>query len=111
MVLFEHQADAGKPLIRFFEWRIDRVLLSTLLEKNRHLLEAEGIHDDEALRTLVETAVRYGFVKQDANAWRLLPAVFRYLDKFEELAARNGDIRSSADAEQSVDVLDEQDEF
>jgi hypothetical protein len=87
MLIFEQQADAGQHLGRFVDWRIDRALLTGLLDKNRALLDAEGLAELEPLQQLFETAVRYGFADAANGAWRLLPAVFRYLDRFEELAA------------------------
>ena len=87
MLIFEQQADAGQHLGRFVDWRIDRGLLTGLLDKNRALLDAEGLAELEPLQQLLDTAVRYGFADAANGAWRLLPAVFRYLDRFEELAA------------------------
>lgn len=86
MLIFEQQADAGQHLGRFAEWRIDRALLTGLLDKNRALLDAEGLAELDPLQQLLDTAVRYGFADAANGAWRLLPAVFRYLDRFEELA-------------------------
>ena len=90
MVLFEFQADAGKPLLRFSDWRIGKSLLTEVYEKNRDLLNAEEL-DASGLFTLLGTAERYGFAISDAGHWRLLPAVCRYLDHFEELAHSNTD--------------------
>lgn len=89
MLLFEQQADAGQHLGRFTDWRIDRKLLAALWDKNRALLEAEGFADAEPLSQLLDTAARYGFAEAAPHGWRLLPAVYRYLDRFEELS---GDI-------------------
>ncbi|MES2018716.1 MAG: hypothetical protein V4484_19675 [Pseudomonadota bacterium] len=87
MLIFEHQADAGQHLVRFPDWHIDKALLATLWDKNRQLLEAEGLADAELLQQLLDTAARYGFAEAAGGHWRLLPAVYRYLDRFEELAA------------------------
>ena len=89
MLIFEQQADAGQHLARFGEWRIDRLLLAALWKKNAILLEAEGFADAEPLQQLLDTAVRYGFADTTTSGWRLLPAVLRYLDRFEELAANS----------------------
>ena len=89
MLIFELQADAGQHLGRFADWRIDREFLATLWDKNRQLLEAEGFADVETLQQLFDTASRYGFAENAGNGWRLLPAVCRYLDRFEELAANS----------------------
>tara|TARA_R110001592_G_C13187169_1_gene751813 strand:+ start:5720 stop:6307 length:588 start_codon:yes stop_codon:yes gene_type:complete len=90
MVLFEFQADAGKPLLRFADWRIDKGLLNEVYEKNHDLLDAEEL-DSGGLLALLGTAERYGFTISEAGHWRLLPAVCRYLDHFEELAQSNTD--------------------
>lgn len=86
MLVFEFQADAGLNLGRFTDWLIDDKLLSALLERNRMLLEAEGLADRELLEQLLKSSSNYGFATTEGNRWRLLPAVFRYLDRFEELA-------------------------
>ncbi len=90
MLLFEYQADAGKPLLRFTDWRIDKTLLSEVCTKYQELLMAEEL-DREGLATLLATAERYGFAVGENAVWRLLPAVYRYLDHFEELAQNRGD--------------------
>lgn len=95
MLIFEMQADAGRHLGRFDEWCIDRALLTGLLDKNRALLDAEGLGEIEPMQQLLETAVRYGFADAANGAWRLLPAVYRYLDRFEELAG-NADLAGDA---------------
>lgn len=87
MLIFEQQADTGQHLGRFVDWRIDRALLAGLLDKNRALLDAEGLAELEPLQQLLDTAARYGFTDVSNGVWRLLPAVFRYLDRFEELAS------------------------
>lgn len=87
MLIFEQQADAGLHLGRFGDWHIDRALLDALWDRNRALLEAEGYPDAESLRQWFEAAARYGFAEESGGGWRLLPAVCRYLDRFEELAA------------------------
>ena len=98
MVLFEFQADAGKPLQRFSDWRVDKALISEVYGKNRDLLLAEEM-DDSRLLTLLDTAERYGFTVRESGHWRLLPAVCRYLDRFEELTQSRTD-------EQATDWLD-----
>jgi hypothetical protein len=86
MLVFEFQADVGLNLGRFTDWLIDDKLLSALVEKNSMLLEAEGLADQDQIEQLLKTASNYGFTSIEGNSWRLLPAVFRYLDRFEELA-------------------------
>ena len=98
MVLFEFQADAGKPLQRFSDWRVDKALVLDVYEKHRDLLLAEEM-DAGRLLTLLDTAERYGFAVRESGHWRLLPAVCRYLDRFEELTQNKAD-------EQATDWLD-----
>ena len=89
LVLFEYQADVGKPLQRFDDWLIDYALLRAIFEQYQELLTAEEL-DVEGLEGLLETAVRYGFASGESRGWRLLPAVCRYLDHFEELTQKIG---------------------
>ena len=92
MVLFEHQADAGKPLHRFTDWLIDAPMLAALLERQQAVLEAEGLDSAESLAAVFRSAANYGFAQADAAGFRLLPAVFRYLDRFEALAREEGEL-------------------
>ena len=92
MLMFEYKADAGVQLGRFTEWPIDQALLLALIEKNSLLLQAENLAELEQLAQLMRAAANYGFAMTDGAGWRLLPAVFRYLDRFEELA---GDLKSN----------------
>ena len=85
MMIFDTQADAGKALLRFDEWRLDTAFLQQVMEQHQSLLEAEGL-DQEGLKSLLDTAVRFGFARDEAGHWRLVPAVCRYLDHFEALA-------------------------
>ena len=86
MLVFEFQADVGLNLGRFTDWLIDDKLLNALMDKNRLLLEAENLAEREQLDQLLRAASNYGFTLTEGSHWRFLPAVFRYLDRFEELA-------------------------
>lgn len=86
MMIFDVQADAGKALLNFESWSIDPLLLTQVLEQHQELLAAESITIDQ-LNALMDTATRYGFAKEHSGNWQLLPAVFRYLDHFEQLAS------------------------
>ena len=97
MLIFEYQADVGLQLGRFTDWLIDDNLLTSLIEKNRLLLEAEGLAEAEQLTGLLKTSANYGFATTEGSAWRLLPAVFRYLDRFEELARDEDSQEASAE--------------
>ena len=88
MLIFEFKADSGFHLARFTEWPIDQGFLLTLIEKNNLLLKTEHLAEPEQLTQLMRTAANYGFAIADGAGWRLLPALFRYLDRFEELAQR-----------------------
>lgn len=97
MLIFEYQADLGLHLGRFTDWLVDSAMLGALLEKNRLLLEAEGLGECELLEPLLRTACNYGFATSDGSSgWRILPAVFRYLDRFEELAQARAPAEESA---------------
>ena len=85
MVIFEFQGDAGKPLRRFTDWRIDRELLDEAYNQHKEVLSAEGISLND-FPDIAKTAERFGFMSKDAGAYYLLPAVYRYLDHFEALA-------------------------
>ncbi len=86
MVIFDVQANEGKPLQRFADWLLTREWLSQAYDQHQELLNAEGL-SLERLVDLMNRAVVLGFVKNDLHGWRLLPAVYRYLDHFEALAA------------------------
>jgi hypothetical protein len=86
MLLFEYQADQGLHLFQFQQWRIDTSLLETLSQHYHALLEAEDIASTEALTEILERSARVGFAVYDDGCFWLLPAVYRYLDLFEELA-------------------------
>jgi hypothetical protein len=97
MLIFEYQADLGLHLGRFTDWLVDGAMLGALLEKNRLLLEAEGLGECELLEPLLRAACNYGFATSDGSTgWRILPAVFRYLDRFEELAQARAPAEESA---------------
>lgn len=84
MVLFEYQGDAGKPLRRFMDWRIDAELLTEVYSQHKEVLFAEGISAEE-FPDFTKTAERFGFMCKEDGAYYLLPAVYRYLDHFEAL--------------------------
>lgn len=89
MLIFEFQADAGLHLGRFNEWLIDDRLLAAILEKNRLLLEAENLADPDQINQILRAASNYGFAVPEGNGWKLLSAVYRYLDCFEELTRQD----------------------
>ena len=110
MVIFDTQADAGRPLLRFSDWAIDRALLETVHEQHEELLLAEDL-DVDGLQALLDTAARFGFSQQHSGHWQLLPAVCRYLDHYETLAAAGRDSTGPAIEAQKVQEQDqEQDE-
>lgn len=88
MVIFEVQANAGKTLQRFTDWLIDRAWLAEVYKQQQDLLDAEGINLD-ALVSLLNRACNLGFAVTEPAGWRLLPAVYHYLDHFEGLALTN----------------------
>ncbi|MEX1198285.1 MAG: hypothetical protein WEB57_10550 [Pseudohongiellaceae bacterium] len=108
MMIFDTQADAGKALLRFDEWRLDAAFLQQLMEQHQSLLEAEGL-GEEGLRSLLDAAARFGFARVEAGHWRLLPAVCRYLDHFEALADHHQE-RAHADPLHDDDEPADEDE-
>ena len=94
MVIFDTQANAGQTLQRFADWLVTRELLAETHKQHQDMLEAEGL-DTEGLRELFDRAAGLGFAQRDGAGWRLLPAVYRYLDHFQALAA---DERDTTDA-------------
>jgi hypothetical protein len=86
LILLEYQADQGLHLGKFQSWVIDLPLLERLLEKNRPLLETEGMGSMNGLVDAIRPGVRYGVIKEIGHGWSLLPAAYRYLDHFEALA-------------------------
>lgn len=97
MVIFDAQANAGKALQRFTDWLLDREWLAEVHEQQKDLLEAEGLSPD-GLIDLLGRASTLGFAVAEPAGWRLLPAVCRYLDHFEGLAAASRDSDSEAEA-------------
>lgn len=86
MLLFEYQADQGLHLFQFQQWRLDTVLLAKLKQQYQALLETEEISTMKTLTEILDSAARVGFLVFEDESYRLLPAVHRYLDLFEELA-------------------------
>jgi len=111
MLLFEQQADTGANLADFTRWRIDREWLNTLIKNNHELLEVEQMDSLEALEGILKTAVFYGFVEAEADGWRLLAAVWRYLEYFEQVAQKPEVINMADPLEQSAHAsLEDQDD-
>lgn len=108
MVIFDTQADAGKALGRFGDWRIDRALLSDVLEQHREVLSAENL-DQDALASLLDKAESFGLAKRHHGHWELLPAVYRYLDHFEALVDATQTDALLADDDTDVDPNDDAD--
>ncbi|MFI8607514.1 condensin complex protein MksE [Pseudomonas sp. NPDC077649] len=104
MLLFELKADEGMHLARFSDWRIDRDLLAMLMERGHDLLQAEALNE-ESLAGLLDRACTYGFAESVTGGWRLLPAVWRYLDHFETLASQQvGDLDESGEVDEFGEV-------
>lgn len=111
MLLFEQHADTGANLADFARWQIDRTLLNTLIKNNHELLEVEQMDSLEALEGILKTAVSYGFAQAETDSWRLLAAVWRYLEYFEQVAQKPDVINAAESPEQSEHAsLDEQHE-
>jgi len=105
MVIFEYQSDAGKPLRRFGDWRVDQALLNEVYAQHKEVLMAEGITQEE-FPDITKIASRFGFMREENGAFYLLPAVYRYLDHFEALASDISDVDPFDDDENPSDELD-----
>ena len=86
MLLFEYQADQGLHLFQFQQWRLDTLMLEKLWQQYHAILEAEDMNSPQTLKEILDSAARVGFLVFEDGAYRLLTAVHRYLDLFEELA-------------------------
>lgn len=111
MVIFDAQANAGKALQRFGDWLIDSAWLAEVYRQQQDLLDAEGLHPD-ALVDLLDRACSLGFAVAEPAGWRLLPAVCRYLDHFEDLAmAAKGEgeeVDAPAEDDMALDAPDDE---
>ncbi len=111
MVIFDAQANAGKALQRFGDWLIDSAWLAEVYKQQQDLLDAEGLHPD-ALVDLLDRACSLGFAVAEPAGWRLLPAVCRYLDHFEDLAmAAKGEgeeVDAPAEDDMALDAPDDE---
>lgn len=87
LLIYEYQASQGHSLEEFDRWHIDHELLRRVQESNRDLLETERIPSADELATILKAAVARGFARVEDGGWRLLPAVRRFTDRFEALAA------------------------
>ncbi len=101
LLLFEYQADAGVDLSRFDQWRIDNELMTLLWQKNNKLLEDEEINNIDELKGVLKSAERVGFIVREDNHYRLLAAVYRYLDLFEELELQRADKKQANNTEEA----------
>ena len=67
MLIFDTQADAGRPLGRFEDWVIDRDLLQTAFEQHQELLLAEELTVD-SLFGLLETVLHHSITSPLSKA-------------------------------------------
>jgi hypothetical protein len=93
MLLFEYQADQGLHLFQFQQWQLDTPLINKLHIYYHAILEAEEITSPQTIKEIL-----------DSGAYRLQPAVHRYLDLFQELAQaeRNDPMQTEDDAEDTL---------
>ncbi len=89
LLLYEHQAAKGHSLEAFDRWLIDDHVLQEMRKNSRDLLETEGLGSLEDLNSVMKAAVRLGFARSESDGWKLLAAVRRFTDRFEELAQAN----------------------
>jgi hypothetical protein len=102
MLLFEYQADQGLHLFQFQQWRLDTPLLEKLWQQYHVILEAEEMSSPQTLKEILDSAARAGFLVFEDGAYRLLTAVHRYLDLFEELAQADRPDQTQAEDEDTL---------
>ena len=104
MLLFEYQADQGLQLFQFQEWQLDTSLINKLYNHYHAILEAEEITSPQTIKEILDSAARIGFLIEEGGAYRLLPAVHRYLDLFQELiqAERDNPLAIEDDGEDAL---------
>lgn len=104
MLLFEYQADQGLHLFQFQQWQLDTPLINKLHIQYHSILEAEEITSPQTIKEILDSAARIGFLVLEDDAYRLQPAVHRYLDLFQELAQaeRNDPMQTEDDAEDTL---------
>ena len=86
MAVFNYQADRGKNLARFEDWRIDAQLLEAVEDHCSPLFTTHELDDGRAEAVLRQTAVKYGFAYESNGGFYLLSAVFRYLEHIEAVS-------------------------
>jgi hypothetical protein len=89
LLLFEYQADNGHNPYSFEQWYLDDKLIEQLWQKHTNLFKTESITDIEIIKDMLNSASRIHFVLKEQNYYRLLPAIQRYLDLFNELAEQH----------------------
>ena len=67
-------------------------------------LGSEEITSPQTIKEILDSAARIGFLVLEDGAYRLQPAVHRYLDLFQELAQaeRNDPMQTEDDAEDTL---------
>jgi hypothetical protein len=115
LLIFQMHNDAGSELHRFDTWLLNERFFMELRRKNQEILRAEKLDGDDAWKTLINKAIKLGFLAQEGSSFRLLPATWRFLDLFLELAEEvreRGEELASADAPEEVPepLDDEEDE-
>lgn len=105
MVIFDAQANAGQSLQRFTDWLIETSWLTEIHKQHQEMLDAEGLNPD-ALAELLNRASSLGLALARPQGWHLLPAVFRYLDHFEALAANDDTAENATGFDDMTDTDD-----
>jgi DNA-binding transcriptional MocR family regulator len=78
-------------------------LLEKLWQQYHAILEAEEMNSPQMLKEILDSAARVGFLVFEDDSYRLLTAVHRYLDLFEELAqADRSDQLQAEDLEEDL---------
>jgi hypothetical protein len=115
LLVFQTQHDAGNELHRFDTWILDERFFTDLRRKNLEILRTERMDGDDAWKTLINKACKLGFFAFEGSSIRLLPATWRFLDLFLEMAQEvreRGEELASTDEPDAINapLSDEEDE-
>lgn len=88
ILLFKFKSDEGANLLKFTDWELDESFFENLKNKNTDILDGESLKEGEWSK-IIRNAVKLGFIRKNGSNYYLLPATWRFLDLFLELAAKD----------------------
>lgn len=108
ILLFKFKSDEGANLLKFTDQELDESFFENLKNKNTDILDGESLKEGEWSK-IIRNAVKLGFIRKNGGNYYLLPATWRFLDLFLELAAKDeNEIVALNEKEDEVD--DDQDD-